>query len=251
MGHDTFTALKRGSSTGLPASTIAKTTTTRGRTTASRGKQIKRTFNNLKLTILCGFVTILVLPSTIGIGNLTGSPDADGDARKIAEETNRILAEIPSDDEPSDPNGSKGTCQWSLDLLDAWASLGPKGLVRDLYFLCWEKKALKAGREGEERLVEQREMMNILILYEFAEELQCSAILLSTVAPHHFAELVVEAAGGWFLWFGSTNKPKGLFVEPTVNALISLLAVIKFIYYYQIDVPCLYFDKYIYLYNDL
>jgi hypothetical protein len=223
MGHDAFTALKRGSSTGLPASTIATTTTTtRGRTTASRGKQIKRTFNNLKLTILCGFVTILVLPSTIGIGNLTGSPDADGDARKIAEETNRILAEIPSDDEPSDPNGSKGTCQWSLDLLDAWASLGPKGLVRDLYFLCWEKKALKAGREGEERLVEEREMMNILILYEFAEELQCSAILLSTVAPHHFAELVVEAAGGCFLWFGSTNKPKGLFVEPTVNALSTL-----------------------------
>jgi hypothetical protein len=104
------------------------------------------------------------------ISNLTGSPDADVDARKIAEETNRILVEIRSDDEPSDPNGSKGTCQWSLDLLDAWAPMGPKGPVQDLYFLCWEKKA---GREGEERHVEEREMRNILVVYEFAEELQC------------------------------------------------------------------------------
>jgi hypothetical protein len=61
----------------------------------------------------------------------TGSPDADVDAQKIAEETNRILAEIRSDDEPSDPNGSKGTCQWSLDLLDAWAPMDPKGPIRD------------------------------------------------------------------------------------------------------------------------
>jgi hypothetical protein len=85
-------------------------------------------------------------------------------------------------------------------------------------------------------------MKNILVVYEFAEELQCSAILLSTVAPHHFAELLVEPVGECFLstvaphhfaellvepvgecflWFGSTNKPKGLFVEPTVNALRS------------------------------
>jgi hypothetical protein len=41
------------------------------------------------------------------------------DTQKIAEETNQILTEIQSDDEPSDPNGSKGTCQWSLDLLNA------------------------------------------------------------------------------------------------------------------------------------
>jgi hypothetical protein len=69
-------------------------------------------------------------------------------------------------------------------------------------------------RDGEERRVEEREMRNILVVYEFAEELQCSARLLSTVAPHHFAELDVEPAGECILWFG-----KGLFVEPTVNAL--------------------------------
>jgi hypothetical protein len=52
-------------------------------------------------------------------------------------------------------------------------------------------------REGEERHVEEREMRNILVVYEFAE-------------------LDVEPAGECFLWFGSTV---GLFVEPTVNAL--------------------------------
>jgi hypothetical protein len=75
-------------------------------------------------------------------------------------------------------------------------------------------------REGEERRVEEREMRNILVVYEFAEELRCSAKLLSIVAPHHFAKLVVEPDEECFLWFGSINNPKGLFVEPTVNALI-------------------------------
>ncbi|KAF5443376.1 hypothetical protein F2P56_035935 [Juglans regia] len=103
MGQDAFTALKRGSAAGLPTSTT--TTTARGRAAAiPRGRQIKKTFNNLKLTLLCGFVTILVLRGTVGIGNLTGSSGSDLDAQKIAEETKRILDEIRSDDEPSDPN---------------------------------------------------------------------------------------------------------------------------------------------------
>jgi hypothetical protein len=40
--------------------------------------------------------------------------------------------------------------------------------------------------------------MNFLVIYEFVEELQYSANLLSTVAPHHFAEELVEPAGGHF-----------------------------------------------------
>ncbi|KAE8009880.1 hypothetical protein FH972_006287 [Carpinus fangiana] len=81
-------------------------------------------------------ITTAAIPSllagrTTTTTTTTGSLDADVDAQKIAEETNQILAEIQSDDEPSDPNGSKGTCQWSLDLLDAWAPMGPKGPVRD------------------------------------------------------------------------------------------------------------------------
>ncbi|GMY25927.1 probable xyloglucan 6-xylosyltransferase 3 [Fagus crenata] len=103
MGQDVFTALKRGSSSPTTTNSAAGLPTTRGRA-LPRGRQIKKTFNNLKLTLLCGFVTILVLRGTIGIGNLTGSSDGDLDTQKIAEETNRILAEIRSDDEPSDPN---------------------------------------------------------------------------------------------------------------------------------------------------
>jgi hypothetical protein len=47
--------------------------------------------------------------------------------------------------------------------------------------------------------VGRREKLRIfLIIFGFAEELQYSANLLSTVAPHHFAEWFVEADGGGF-----------------------------------------------------
>ncbi|KAH0938489.1 hypothetical protein HID58_005950, partial [Brassica napus] len=197
-----------------------------GRGALPRGRQMQKTFNNIKITILCGFVTILVLRGTIGVGNL-GSSNADAVNQNIIEETNRILAEIRSDSDPTDldspqetemsPNetyslGPKVTdwdgqrkpcdnpigdhyllksvknkidycrlhgieivynmahldkelagywaklpmirrlmlshpekswialntgsfllrnCQWSLDLLDAWAPMGPKGVIRD------------------------------------------------------------------------------------------------------------------------
>jgi hypothetical protein len=53
-------------------------------------------------------------------------------------------------------------------------------------------------RGRRKRWEEEREMMNFLVIYEFAEELQYSANLLSTVAPHHFVEEFVESAGGHF-----------------------------------------------------
>jgi hypothetical protein len=74
-------------------------------------------------------------------------------------------------------------------------------------------------REGEERCVETREMRNILVVYEFVEELQCSAKLLSTVSPHHFAELDVEPAREFFCGLVQQTSHFGLFVEPTMNAL--------------------------------
>ncbi|KAL4293315.1 hypothetical protein AHAS_Ahas18G0115800 [Arachis hypogaea] len=66
----------------------------------SRGRQIQKTFNNIKIIILCGFVTILVLCGTIGV-NLSSS-DADAVNQSLIEETNRILAEIRSDFDPDD-----------------------------------------------------------------------------------------------------------------------------------------------------
>ncbi|RRT82039.1 hypothetical protein BHE74_00004518 [Ensete ventricosum] len=69
-----------------------------------RGRKIQKAFNNLKITVLCGFVTILVLRGTIGIGSLAG---AGGDAseaadQRVIEDIDRILREIRSDADPDD-----------------------------------------------------------------------------------------------------------------------------------------------------
>ncbi|KAL4346007.1 hypothetical protein AHAS_Ahas11G0335300 [Arachis hypogaea] len=53
-----------------------------------------------RISVLCGFVTSLVLRGTIGV-NLSSS-DADAVNQSLIEETNRILAEIRSDSDPDD-----------------------------------------------------------------------------------------------------------------------------------------------------
>lgn len=73
----------------------------RAGTQVPRGRQIQRTFNNIKITILCGFVTILVLRGTIGVSNLA-STEADLENTNLIDETNRILDEIRSDKDPDD-----------------------------------------------------------------------------------------------------------------------------------------------------
>ncbi|KAM6569541.1 hypothetical protein CsatB_017526 [Cannabis sativa] len=105
MGHESFTAQKRSGGSVLPTSNNGSAVNGRSRGFGSlpRGRQIQKTFNNIKITILCGFVTILVLRGTIGVGNLGGS-DADAVNQHIIEETNRILAEIRSDGDPNDPD---------------------------------------------------------------------------------------------------------------------------------------------------
>ncbi|KAF9625758.1 hypothetical protein IFM89_026898 [Coptis chinensis] len=113
MGHEK----KRGGGTNQTLPTTTTTTTTARRTSIPRGRQISKTFNNLKITILCGFVTILVLRGTIGVGNLTGG-SSSSEAKKVIEDTNRIIAEIRSD---SDPN----EIEVYLNTNDTY-SLGPK-----------------------------------------------------------------------------------------------------------------------------
>lgn len=107
MGQDNLAAQKRasggGGAGGLPTTT---TTNGRARTMLPRGRQINKTFNNIKITILCGFVTILVLRGTVGIGSLSSS-DAEAVNQNLIEETNRILEEIRSDNEPDDPAESE------------------------------------------------------------------------------------------------------------------------------------------------
>nr|DAD31344.1 TPA_asm: hypothetical protein HUJ06_010195 [Nelumbo nucifera] len=103
MGQEGFTAIKRGGAGGGSIPTTNRLSGGRAFPGIPRGRQIHKTFNNLKITILCGFVTILVLRGTIGVGNLGGS-DAEAENQNLIEETNRILAEIRSDGDPSDPD---------------------------------------------------------------------------------------------------------------------------------------------------
>ncbi|PAN16027.1 hypothetical protein GQ55_3G028700 [Panicum hallii var. hallii] len=67
-------------------------------------KQRQRTMNNIKITLLCGFITVLVLRGTAGFNLLVNSGDPDGAAAdaKVVEDIERILAEIRSDSEPDD-----------------------------------------------------------------------------------------------------------------------------------------------------
>eukprot|EP00262_Sarcandra_glabra_P001869 TRINITY_DN1202_c0_g1_i1.p1 TRINITY_DN1202_c0_g1~~TRINITY_DN1202_c0_g1_i1.p1 ORF type:complete len:453 (+),score=24.77 TRINITY_DN1202_c0_g1_i1:96-1454(+) len=118
MGQETFT-LKRGSTGGLPTTRSSS----RNSSLLPRGRQIHKTFNNLKITILCGFVTILVLRGTIGVGNLTGAPSDSATDQSIIEETNRILAEIRSDGDPSDPDDANADSDLNPNVT---YTLGPK-----------------------------------------------------------------------------------------------------------------------------
>ncbi|WJX38123.1 putative xyloglucan 6-xylosyltransferase 3 [Trifolium repens] len=118
MGQENHLAQKRTTSTGGLPTTTTTTTSSRNRT-LPRGRQIQKTFNNIKITILCGFVTILVLRGTIGVNLGTSQNDAVN--QNVIEETNRILAEIRSDSDPTDRNQT----ETFLSLNETYA-LGPK-----------------------------------------------------------------------------------------------------------------------------
>ncbi|XP_055815205.1 probable xyloglucan 6-xylosyltransferase 5 [Solanum dulcamara] len=122
MGKEsTFTAQKRA---GALPTTVTANGGVRGRSpnVLPRGRQIQRTFNNVKITILCGFVTILVLRGTIDIGNVASS-EAEAENQYLIEETNRILSDIRSDKDPDDPAADQPETFMSLN--DTY-SLGPK-----------------------------------------------------------------------------------------------------------------------------
>lgn len=100
MGQEgiAFKARERGSGGGLPTTAAARSG---GASRVPRGRRIQKTFNNVKITVLCGFVTILVLRGTIGVGNLGGGGGGD-DSAKVIEDIDRILAEIRSDSDPDE-----------------------------------------------------------------------------------------------------------------------------------------------------
>ncbi|KAH0674869.1 hypothetical protein KY285_022670 [Solanum tuberosum] len=97
-----FTALKRLTSAGAGA-TLPTTSNGADARSVSRRRRVVNSFINLRLTILCGVVTILVLRGTIGLNNFSSnnSPSLDQN-QKFVEETNRVIAEIRYDDNDND-----------------------------------------------------------------------------------------------------------------------------------------------------
>lgn len=89
-------------------------------------RQLSRTFENGKITLLCGFVTILVLRGYTGL-NLVSS-DANAVNQNLIEESNQILAEIPSDSDPEENPYLLLVLilltRWALELLIGTCSAG-------------------------------------------------------------------------------------------------------------------------------
>ncbi|GLJ23123.1 hypothetical protein SUGI_0436360 [Cryptomeria japonica] len=86
-----------------------------------RAKQLKKTCNNFKITILCGFVTILVLRGTIGVGNFGGG-DAGEVSESVAKQNARVLEEIRHE-----PDDEEDQMQLKIDPNSTFVySLGPK-----------------------------------------------------------------------------------------------------------------------------
>ncbi|XP_010477059.1 PREDICTED: xyloglucan 6-xylosyltransferase 4-like [Camelina sativa] len=94
-----------------------------------RGWQIHNTFFNIKIMILCGFVTILVLLATISIGNLGSSSNADSVKQSFIEEETipmTILPEIPSDSNSTDLVAAEPPKAEIFTTPNATYTLGPK-----------------------------------------------------------------------------------------------------------------------------
>ncbi|KAH7851029.1 hypothetical protein Vadar_006283 [Vaccinium darrowii] len=115
MGQET---VKRGAGGALPTTRTRASILPRGR------QQIQRTFNNIKITLLCGFVTILVLRGYIGL-NL-GTSDADAVNQHLIEETNRLLAEIRSDRDDDDQDENNPNYNTTTAAATTTYALGPK-----------------------------------------------------------------------------------------------------------------------------
>ncbi|CAM0950255.1 unnamed protein product [Alopecurus aequalis] len=76
-----------------------------GRPTRGVNKQMLKTINNIKITVICGFITILVLRGTVGIDlvSFTGGSGTESAAdAKVFEDIERLLREIRSDSDSDD-----------------------------------------------------------------------------------------------------------------------------------------------------
>ncbi|CAA7013674.1 unnamed protein product [Microthlaspi erraticum] len=87
--------------------------------------QIQNTLTTIKFVILCGFVTILVLLGTTSFGDFGSSNADDADNQSLVNETNSILAEIPSPSDPENVNEPPPEVEINVNATTTY-TLGPK-----------------------------------------------------------------------------------------------------------------------------
>lgn len=133
MGAEATNSAQKRSSGNLPLTAAGGGA--RGR--RPKGKHANRTFNNIKITIICGFVTVLVLRGTIGLSNLA-SIEADAESQYIIEETKRIVAAIRSDDD--DPLDSDNEPSGHSSDPNSTFTLGPKVTNWDENKKLWRRR---------------------------------------------------------------------------------------------------------------
>ncbi|CAO2153278.1 unnamed protein product [Urochloa humidicola] len=103
---------------------------------SSSSKLTKRIIHNIRITLLCAFVTLVVLRGTIGVNHrlvqISTSHRAPPGTTKAANDIERILREISADanSDSDDDNTSSPATRYYYDRGVAWStanySLGPR-----------------------------------------------------------------------------------------------------------------------------
>ncbi|MCO5548072.1 hypothetical protein L7F22_001529 [Adiantum nelumboides] len=113
----------------------------------TRGKQIYKTLNNLKITLLCGFVTILVLRGTIGLGGVGVPSEDSNEMTQEAGDTTLLEAKDMDAEEEEE-------VELERELNDTY-SIGPKISDWDEQRRAWLIENPELGRlpSGEPRIL--------------------------------------------------------------------------------------------------
>jgi xyloglucan 6-xylosyltransferase len=135
----------------LNAACIMKTPAIIQRSLATpKGRRLRRTINNIKITVLCGLMTILVLRGTIGAGNF-GTPAQDFEeirahirSATLEYHVKRVLSQISEDDDDSNSGNADGAEETRSDQEKPY-SLGPKISDWDSQRELWLSENVKAS----------------------------------------------------------------------------------------------------------
>ncbi|KAH7424206.1 hypothetical protein KP509_12G095000 [Ceratopteris richardii] len=137
---------KKGSCNGRPAPTFSNGLNPNGG--FPKGKRIHKTFNNLKITLLCGLITILVLRGTLGLGGFGGSSQDPDEMPQDAKERN--LMEVKD----GDVEEEEEEIEFERELNDTY-SIGPRIFDWDDQRRAWliENPELANSSNGKPRIL--------------------------------------------------------------------------------------------------